>query len=248
VSSANRTAWSNHAKRYYEENPLPLDVVDYCGQDFPTDADLQLIGNAFGLCALELGAGACNCGIALAKQGAKVTCMDFSAEQLALGRVAAQKAEVSLELLEGDMADLSALPSDSFDLTISISALMYVKDIEKVFREVARVLKSGGRFIFSTDHPVIMAVGATELWPEEGADPGYNYRGPIQWKWFSDDDFVFTTYRRPVADFVNGLVAAGFGLERMVDLYPKGEPSWDSLERELRQRYPSVLVIAARKI
>jgi SAM-dependent methyltransferase len=155
---------------------------------------------------------------------------------------------VELEFVQGDMTtELSSFGASVFDLVLSVCALMYISDLDNVFLEVTRVLRGGGRFIFSVDHPIMASVGATELWPEEGSDPGYDYRGLVQWKWFSDDDFMFTSYRRPVSDYVNALANAGLHVQRMLELYPKGQPGWDSPERELRQRFPSVLVLVSRK-
>ena len=127
-----------------------------------------------------------------------------------------------------------------------MSAIMYVEDIDKVFAEVSRVLKHGGRFIFSTNHPFIMCVGATELWVEEKANPNYNYRGPIEWKWDKNDSFVFTTYRRQINDYINNLANNNFMIKRMEELFPVTN-DFDDIEIEVRTRYPSVLVIEAIK-
>ena len=35
--------------------------------------------------------------------------------------------------------------------------------------------KKNGKFIFSVDHPMMQALGAKELWPEENASWSYNY-------------------------------------------------------------------------
>jgi SAM-dependent methyltransferase len=243
----NRQAWNRHARRYFEEGSHSYDVVDYCSLDYPTEAELQLIGPVNGLHVLELGSGACNCGVALARQGAKVTCLDLSSEQLAIGREQAARLGVSLDFIEGSMDDLSGLLDSAFDLVLSVCALHYGSDLHRIFSEVARVLKEGGRFIFSVDHPVMLALGAAELWPEENGDPHYDYRGPVRWKWRPENEFEFVTFRRPVADYLNGLVAAGFILERFLELCPKPDPNWSERERVLRTRFPSLLIIKARK-
>ena len=146
------------------------------------------------------------------------------------------------------MIDLSFTASGSVDLVISMSALGYVEDFEKVCSEVSRVLKNGGRFVFSTTHPVADCVAATELFPEENAPPNYSYRGPITWKWSQDDDYIFTTYRRQLSDFVNSLARNGLMIKRMEELFPiKGVCFDNEKEREVRTRFPSVLVVDAQK-
>lgn len=245
--SNNETAWNRHARRYFVSDNLPLDTVDYCGRRFPTDSDLHLIGDPSGLHVLELGSGACNCGIALAAQGADVTCLDLSEEQLAIGRDCAEKVGVSINLIKGDMGDLSPFADESFDLVLSICAIMYVEDLQTLFKEVSRVLRPRGRLVFSVDHPIMQAIGATDLWPEESADPRYDYRGSVTWKWLKEDSFLFTTYRRPVSDYINALSEAGLETCRMHELYPKDTNEWNESEKSLRSRFPSILVVAARK-
>jgi ubiquinone/menaquinone biosynthesis C-methylase UbiE len=248
MENMNKESWNRHARRFYSED-ISLDYVDYCGLEFPNDLDLNIIGNVSGSNVLEIGSGSCNCGIALAKQGADVTCLDLSGNQLLIGGELAHKAKVYIKQIEADMTDLSAVPSDSMDLVLSISALMYVENIDRVFSEVNRVLKTGGRLIFSTNHPVTMAIGATELWPEEKSDPNYNYRGPIVWKWEEEDNFHFTNYRRPMMDYINTLNRNAFRILRMEELLPKAEDTdWGETEKLIRMRFPSVLVMEAKKI
>jgi SAM-dependent methyltransferase len=49
----------------------------------------------------------------------------------------------------GDMTR-SDLPSDSFDLVVSVEVLEHVEDDESFVREVCRVLKPGGKFLMTT--------------------------------------------------------------------------------------------------
>lgn len=238
----NKKSWDLHARRFYTEGELPLDYVDFDSSDYPSDKDLNIIGDVEGLTVLEIGSGSCNCGIALARNGANVTCSDLSQEQLNIGKEVAEKAGVAINLVCADMTDLSFAPPDTFDLVISMSALDYVEDFDKVCSEVKRVLKHGGRFIFCATHPVMSCVAATELFPEENAPPNYNYRGAITWKWHENDDFVFTTYRRQMSDFVNELGKNNLMIKRMEELFPVTD-DFDEKELAVRTRFPSILVM-----
>lgn len=60
---------------------------------------------------------------------------------LQIGLKVAKTENVQIEVIESGMADLSAIASASKDLVISMPALMYVEDINKVFKEVNRVFK-----------------------------------------------------------------------------------------------------------
>lgn len=55
-----------------------------------------------------------------------------------------------LELLTRDVADLHGIPDNSVDLAFSRSVMEHVPDAEGAFREIARVLKPGGRYVFLT--------------------------------------------------------------------------------------------------
>ncbi|MCL2197662.1 MAG: class I SAM-dependent methyltransferase [Defluviitaleaceae bacterium] len=251
MKDSNKESWNIHAQRFYQEDYLSLDDVDFESYDYPTDKDLNIIGDVNGLITLEIGAGTCNCGIALARRGAVVTCSDISEEQLKIGKNVAKKAGVEISSVCSDMSDLSAFSTNSFDLVVSMSAEMYVEDFNKICSEVGRVIKNGGRFIFSTTHPFISCVGATELWPDEKANPSYSYKGAHKWKWCEDDTFTFTTYRRQISDYVNGLANNNFMLKRMEELFPitplPEDNDFDENEIKVRTSYPSVLVVEAVK-
>ena len=246
MSNSNKESWDLHARRFYEEGFLPLDYVDFDSSDYPSDKDLNIIGDVKGLTVLEIGSGSCNCGIALARNGAEVTCSDLSQEQLNIGKEVAEKAGVIIKFVCSDMTDLSFAESNTVDLVISMSALDYVEDFYKVCSEVSRILKNGGRFVFCATHPVMSCVGATELFPEENAPPNYNYRGAVKWKWHKEDDFFFTTYRRQLSDFINALGRNGLMTQRMEELFPITN-DFDEKELAVRTRFPSVLVIDAIK-
>jgi ubiquinone/menaquinone biosynthesis C-methylase UbiE len=53
--------------------------------------------------------------------------------------------------LEGRVADAESVPypDNSFDLVIGHAVLHHIPDVEQAFREVLRVLKPGGRFVFA---------------------------------------------------------------------------------------------------
>ncbi|MCL1843165.1 MAG: class I SAM-dependent methyltransferase [Defluviitaleaceae bacterium] len=252
MNDMNRESWDLHASRFYQEDYLSLDDIDFESYDYPTDKDLNIFGDVSGLSVLEIGSGTCNCGIVLAKKGATVKCSDISIEQLKIGEQVAKKAGVNITTACADMVDLTFAKSTTFDLVICMNAIVYAKDFGKVCEEVNRVLKPNGRFVFSATHPVMACVGATDLWPEDNANPNYSYVGPIQWKWNEEDDFVFTTYRMKVSDYVNLLAVNKLYIKRMEELFPvsplPADCDFDENEIAVRTRFPSNLVIEAMKI
>ena len=59
-------------------------------------------------------------------------------------------ADPALQLLTRDVADMHGIPDSSVDLAFSRSVMEHVPDAEGAFREIARVLKPGGRYVFLT--------------------------------------------------------------------------------------------------
>lgn len=60
----------------------------------------------------------------------------------------------------GSAQDLSAFAEDSFDRVTAVYMAHYVADLPRMFAEVRRVLRPGGRFVLATDDPVTMV----EMW------------------------------------------------------------------------------------
>lgn len=92
--------------------------------------------------------------VALAREGCRVTGVDWSETLLAAARMRAEHAGVALELVRGDMRELTW--EGRFDVVLSLfSSLGYfLSDAEdlRVLRGVARALRPGGRFVLETMH------------------------------------------------------------------------------------------------
>jgi SAM-dependent methyltransferase len=101
---------------------------------------------------VDLGCGPCGPLVqALATTGCRGTGLDRSATALALGgaRAAARGVADRLALHEGDLDRPLPFAPASFDAALSIDVLVHVRERGVLFREVARVLAPGGRFLFT---------------------------------------------------------------------------------------------------
>ena len=93
--------------------------------------------------------------------GADVTLLDASPQQLAQDRYVAERDNLTIRLVEGDMADLSAFEDASFGLIFNPPSTLFVPDLIPIWRECYRVLQPGGvlmtgfmnpdEFIFDVD-------------------------------------------------------------------------------------------------
>ena len=91
----------------------------------------------------------------LAAAGAIVTVLDFSHQQLARDRGVAERNGLALDTVQADMTDLSMFADRFFDLVVHPVANVYIPDVEPVWREAARVLRSGGRLLAGFMNPMI---------------------------------------------------------------------------------------------
>ena len=96
---------------------------------------------------LEVGSGAAQCSRWLLAAGADPVALDVSATMLRRGRERGVAAGLPVPMVQ---ADAAALPfgSRSFDLACSAyGGVPFVADSAAVMREVARVLRPGGRWV-----------------------------------------------------------------------------------------------------
>jgi ubiquinone/menaquinone biosynthesis C-methylase UbiE len=170
-----RQTWNQIAPHYQAEHKIPTGFVHY-GPHCPNEDQLQLIGDVRGRRVLEIGCGGGQCSIAFAKRGAAATGIDISDEQVRFARRLAADNGVEAAFHRGNAERLSHIGNGSQDVVFSAYALQYVKRMDRCFGEVARVLRLGGRFVFSLDHPFWYCLAEKELRIESSYFEGeYSY-------------------------------------------------------------------------
>ncbi|MFI6324803.1 class I SAM-dependent methyltransferase [Nonomuraea sp. NPDC050556] len=83
----------------------------------------------------------------------RIVGLDIAPGVLAAARQRMTGVATPCEWIEGSADDLGMLADESFDRITAIYMMHYVPDIDACLREAARVLRSGGRFILTTDRP-----------------------------------------------------------------------------------------------
>ena len=90
----------------------------------------------------------------LAAAGFRTTVFDNSPRQLAQDRTVAEREGLDLEIVEGDMRDLTVFEDEAFDLIVHPVSNCFVPDINPVWAECARVLRTGGELLAGFTNPV----------------------------------------------------------------------------------------------
>jgi ubiquinone/menaquinone biosynthesis C-methylase UbiE len=109
---------------------------------------------------LDLACGAGGFSFLLEDLGFKVVGLDNSRFMLDKAREFAKEKESKVRFIEGDAKELP-FDDNSFDYVLFIDSLVHFKppELNKVFREVARVLKPGGKFLIQfTDLRTLLPV------------------------------------------------------------------------------------------
>ncbi|MCC5953727.1 MAG: class I SAM-dependent methyltransferase [Acidimicrobiia bacterium] len=227
---------------------FPLEVPDgetvVYGPDLPDEGELRLLGNVEGRRILELGVGNGRNAVALARRGARVIGVDPSPERLASARRLAEAAEVRIELHQGDPGDIAFVRADTVDLVLSVFALAGVADIDRVFRQVHRVLRPECSLVVSLPHPAWQLIDAASADPSRLARSWFE-RTPEEW---THAKLRGIEYRRSFAELIGGLHRSSF----RVDAALEPEPDLDARVRspwwnEVMRRVPATLILRARK-
>jgi SAM-dependent methyltransferase len=107
-----------------------------------------------GLEVLCLASGGGQQGPVLAAAGAKVTVFDNSPDQLEQDRMVAARDGLEIQLVEGDMVDLSFFSAHSFDLIFHPVSNVFIPAIKPVWLEAFRVMKPGGVLLAGFVNPL----------------------------------------------------------------------------------------------
>ncbi|MEC8556460.1 MAG: class I SAM-dependent methyltransferase [Planctomycetota bacterium] len=91
----------------------------------------------------------------MAAAGAEVTVVDLSESQLEQDQVVARREGLSIRSIQSSMDDLCDLAAASFDLVIHPCSNSFVPDINPVWREAARVTRSGGVMMAGFCNPLL---------------------------------------------------------------------------------------------
>lgn len=120
--------------------------MNFTNQDYLADT-VSRIAPCAADHVLEVAAGTCACGRALAPMVKTVVCLDLTPAMLEVGRREAQKLKLeNITFLRGCAEELPFL-DHSFDMVLSRLAFHHFAEVTEPFKEMARVLKPGGKLV-----------------------------------------------------------------------------------------------------
>lgn len=228
--------WDELAGEYQRATTISVKDFHY-GPLLPGDGDLGLLPRPLaGKRCLELGCGAAQNSIFLAKQGAVCTAIDVSERQIQFARELAQGHGADLDLR---VADMERLPADlrDFDLIHSAYGLPFAADPETLVLDLAERLRPGGTLLVSLGHPVF-AGEWMELDDDERGIFLTSYFNPIPdvRESESDDDSAVVSRAFPVSDAVRWILQAGLQLRDLRE--PAALPVHNMERDDRRKRVP----------
>jgi 2-polyprenyl-3-methyl-5-hydroxy-6-metoxy-1,4-benzoquinol methylase len=198
-------------------------------------AHLALVGDVAGLRILDAGCGEGRFARMMAERGASVTGIDFSERMIELALAQEESEPLGIEYLQADMADLGTLQSNTFDLAVAYLSLVDVPDYQRGAAEVARVLKPGGRFLFSIPHPCFTTPGAEWVARLPGIVPvrdkdrlyrkvdNYFPASEVRFKMWPTAPAETVNYHRPLSDYAHACRNAGLVIRDLIEPTPDAE-------------------------
>ena len=247
---AARRWWDANAQEYLDEHGAFLGPADllWCPEGL-RESQVHLLGDVRGARVLEVGAGAAQGTRWLrAHAGAQAVATDVSAGMLGAARRLDEQTGARTPLVQ---ADARALPfaDASFDVVFTaFGALPFIPDAARVHAEVARVLRPGGRWVFSVTHPLRWA------FPDDPGEAGltatrsYFDRRPYV-EQAADGRVLYAEYHRTVSDHVGDVIGAGLVLDGLLEPeWPRGHDRvWGGWGPVRGARLPGTLIVRAHR-
>lgn len=197
---------------------------------------------------LDLGCGyGWHCMYAMEHGASSAVGIDISHKMLAIAK---EKTKFSnVEYLCVPMEDMD-FQSGSFDVVLSSLALHYIENFDGIVKKVRAILKTGGAFVFSVEHPVFTALGTQDWYRDSRGDilhypvDHYFYEGKRTAHFLGED---VVKYHKTLTTYLNGLLINGFEIREVVEPQPSQAllDSVPGMKDELRR--PMMMIVSAVK-
>ncbi|MBZ9572426.1 class I SAM-dependent methyltransferase [Patescibacteria group bacterium] len=155
-----------------------------------------------------------------------------------------------VEFHQIDLTKKLNFKNNFFDIIVSYNVLQEIKDISTSIKEMARVLKKGGRLIISITHPLYhLFLSATETRNSSSLENLKRYPKvePIHSSAIKGFEKSFVVYRKPISLYVNEIVKNGLKIIEMKDILVSKEVGKLSKKHRKRIGAPIFLLFKVEK-
>ncbi len=217
-----RREWDEASDSYAGRQERGADFYRY---EFFGPEMVKACGDVSDMSVLDLGCGSGYFSREMAKRGAeRVLGIDISPRQVEHAKRIERIDRHGIEYRVEDATDaVYRLPEASFDLVTACVSLQDMPDPERVILGSSRVLRHGGRFVFTICHPVTDTIHREWERDEEGRKlslkiAGYYDPTPFKVTWLSDRlgyPFTTTNVHATLSQWMRWVIGAGF---RIIDV------------------------------
>lgn len=157
----------------------------------------------------------------------------------------------SIEFYQGD-AKKTNFGKQEFDLIFSSLMVHYFDNLLPLFKEVSRILKTKGEFIFSMHHPVMEVTSRLEIDGKKHKSKLIlqNYFKEEKYSWKLGEKMKnMIAYHHNFETIINSLAKTGFIVEELFETRPKKVlEKISEKDYERSNNKPSFIVVKARKV
>ena len=210
--ASTKQIYNRIAKEYYHLRTKKYPQGWFYNEMLEMPTTLRLLGNIKGKRILDLGCGPGIYAKILFQKGALIKGTDISDKEVEIARRENPQIEFSI-----GNAENMIYQNGEFDIVLATLVLEYFKDWSKILREIRRVLKKKGLFIFSMGNPVsncirINSKKRAELRRE------YFKEAKTKSKWWRR--VYMTWYHKTYGTIIRLLIKSGFELVNYEDCKP----------------------------
>jgi ubiquinone/menaquinone biosynthesis C-methylase UbiE len=228
---------------YWNNNAHAWTVLSRAGHDIyrnhlNTPAFFEILPDIKGMKGIDIGCGEGYNTRLLADHGARMDAIDIAPRFIENAKALEKEYPLGIHYCIGSATQLP-YQNESFDFATSFMCLMDLPDLEKALSEAFRVIKPGGFFQFSIEHPCFKTPYQKKLKNDKGVTYAYeigNYfsetNGEIE-EWIFGDapeemknklsTFKVPTFHKTLSSWINSVIKTGFSIEEIHEPYPTDE-------------------------
>lgn len=213
----------------------------------------SIVGNPKRKTIYDIGCGNGYMARNLTRKGAMVFASDISGELIKEAKKKSKK--LNIRYAVHDATDFTSYHSNYFDVAIMNMVIHYIKDLEKLFKGISRILKKNGIFVFSTNHFFRPMYPYSEWVKGKIDDKGklfikvtdYLSRNKRTTTSFWDNKTKLTMYNHPLGELVNKMAKNSLYVFRVEEPESVGFAKDFSKPLQKSHHIPTFLIMGAKK-